>query len=73
MPFEVAEVLEVPLRHLADRKNLIEVPRIRDGETVLFEGFQFGDHTIWGATARMLRNFIDVACMDLVTTIEGSR
>lgn len=59
-PSEVAEVLEVPIRHLVDRSNLIEVPRTRDGQTILMEGFQFGEHTIWGATARMLRNFLDV-------------
>ena len=58
---EVAEVLEVPLTHLLDRRNLIEVPRLRDGRLVLQEGFGFGEHLIWGATARMLRNFLDVA------------
>jgi 8-oxo-dGTP pyrophosphatase MutT (NUDIX family) len=58
---EVAEVLEVPLPHLLDESNLIEVPRQRDGELVIMEGFKFGDHVIWGATGRMLRNFLDVA------------
>ena len=60
-PSEVAEVLEVPLLHLTDRRNVIEVPRLRNGELVVSEGFMFGEHTIWGATARMLRNFLDVA------------
>jgi 8-oxo-dGTP pyrophosphatase MutT (NUDIX family) len=60
-PSEVAEVLEVPLLHLTERRNVIEVPRLRNGELVVSEGFQFGEHTIWGATARMLRNFLDVA------------
>jgi 8-oxo-dGTP pyrophosphatase MutT (NUDIX family) len=57
---EVAEVLEVPLAHLLDVSNLVEVPRQRDGELVIMEGFRFGDHIIWGATGRMLRNFLDV-------------
>jgi 8-oxo-dGTP pyrophosphatase MutT (NUDIX family) len=57
---EVAEVLEVPLRHLLDESNLVEVPRQREGELVIMEGFRFGDHIIWGATGRMLRNFLDV-------------
>jgi 8-oxo-dGTP pyrophosphatase MutT (NUDIX family) len=57
---EVAEVLEVPLRHLLDVSNLVEVPRQRDGELIIMEGFRFGDHIIWGATGRMLRNFLDV-------------
>jgi 8-oxo-dGTP pyrophosphatase MutT (NUDIX family) len=60
-PSEVAEVLEVPLLHLTERRNVIEVPRLRNGELVVSEAFQFGEHTIWGATARMLRNFLDVA------------
>jgi len=58
---EVAAVLEVPLPHLLDEANLVEVPRQRDGELVIMEGFKFEDHIIWGATGRMLRNFLDVA------------
>jgi 8-oxo-dGTP pyrophosphatase MutT (NUDIX family) len=58
---EVAEVLEVPLPHLLDESNLVEVPRQRDGELVIMEGFKFEEHIIWGATGRMLRNFLDVA------------
>ena len=58
---EVAAVLEVPLPHLLDETNLVEVPRQRDGETVIMEGFKFEEHVIWGATGRMLRNFLDVA------------
>jgi 8-oxo-dGTP pyrophosphatase MutT (NUDIX family) len=58
---EVAQVLEVPLPHLLDEANLVEVPRQRDGELVIMEGFKFEEHIIWGATGRMLRNFLDVA------------
>jgi 8-oxo-dGTP pyrophosphatase MutT (NUDIX family) len=57
---EVAEMIEAPLSHLRDPKNLIEVPRTRNGELVLQEGIRFGDHIIWGATFRMLRNFMDI-------------
>jgi 8-oxo-dGTP pyrophosphatase MutT (NUDIX family) len=58
---EVAEILEVPLPHLLDNANLVEVPRLREGQVTLMEGFAFGEHVVWGATARMLRNFLDVA------------
>ena len=58
---EVAAVLEVPARHLLDAANLVLLPRLRDGEVVQQEGFRFGEHVIWGATGRMLRNFMDVA------------
>jgi 8-oxo-dGTP pyrophosphatase MutT (NUDIX family) len=57
---EVAEVLEVPLTHLRDETNIVEVPRLRDGELTLMEGWLWRDHVIWGATGRMLRNFLDV-------------
>ena len=57
---EVAEVLEVPLPHLRSADCLVEVPRQRNGVLEIMEGFQWGDHIIWGATGRMLRNFLDV-------------
>ncbi len=57
---EVAEVLEVPLDHLLDDSNVVMQDRTRDGVAMRMEAFQFGDHLIWGATARMLRNFLDV-------------
>jgi 8-oxo-dGTP pyrophosphatase MutT (NUDIX family) len=57
---EVAAMIEAPLSHLRDPRNLIEVPRTRNGELVLQDGIQFDDHIIWGATYRMLRNFMDV-------------
>jgi len=62
---EVAEILEVPIDHLLDDANLVEVPRQRDGQLVIMEGFRFGEHVIWGATGRMLRNFLDVAVAPL--------
>lgn len=57
---EVAEVLEVPLTHLRDENNIVEVPRQRDGVLTLMEGWVWQEHIIWGATGRMLRNFLDV-------------
>src|SRR3972149_3663897 len=57
---EVARVLEVPLGHLLDGANLVEVPRQRDGQLVLVEGVRFGEEIIFGATWRLLRNFLDI-------------
>jgi 8-oxo-dGTP pyrophosphatase MutT (NUDIX family) len=57
---EVAAMIEAPLSHLRDPKNLVEFPRQRNGELVIQDGVQFGEHLIWGATYRMLRNFMDV-------------
>jgi 8-oxo-dGTP pyrophosphatase MutT (NUDIX family) len=66
---EVAEILEVPLTHLLDAANLVEVPRQRNGELVMQPGVQFGEHIIWGATWRMLRNFLDVAVVSEGQTV----
>jgi 8-oxo-dGTP pyrophosphatase MutT (NUDIX family) len=57
---EVAEVLEVPLSHLRSVECLVEVPRQRNGALEIMEGFLWHDHIIWGATGRMLRNFLNV-------------
>ena len=55
---EVAEIIEVPLRHLLDPANReLVVREVRDG-TVLREAYRFGAHVIWGATASMLTNFL---------------
>jgi len=58
---EVARVLEVPLSHALDGENLVELPRQRDGRLTLMEGLRFGEDVVWGATWRMLRNFLEVA------------
>lgn len=72
-PSEVAEVLEVPLSHIADPANAIEVPRQHEGQLVLSEGFLYRDHTIWGATAKMLRNFLQVVYAPEVVALEQRR
>ncbi len=58
---EVAEVLEVPLGHLLDPVNLMMDGTTVNGRTPRVGSFRFGEHLIWGATARMLRNFLEVA------------
>ena len=57
---EVAYLLEVPLAHLRDPRNLIPDRRVINGREYEFQSYQFGDDLIWGATARMLGNFLDV-------------
>ena len=58
---EVDKVLEIPLGHLMDSANRVEVPRQRNGQLLIMEGFRFGEYIVWGATARMLRNFLEVS------------
>ena len=60
-PYEVEEVLEVPLRHLLDKANTYQELRQVGGREVLVDCYRFGEHVIWGLTARMLTQFLDLA------------
>jgi len=57
---EVEEVLEVPLEHLLDSGNVVrEVRRVGEHD-VEMQSYRFGDQVIWGATARILKQFLDL-------------
>ena len=56
---EVAELVEVPLRHLMDERNLEwAVRQLRDRPVPILT-YRYDDHRIWGATARILKGFLD--------------
>lgn len=57
---EVAEILEVPLAHLQDEVNVLAEPRIYQGREMIAYSFRWRDHVIWGATARILKQFLDL-------------
>ena len=58
---EVAEILEVPLRHLLDPANVtVEPPRLLNGRMWPNETFHFRGHRVFGATARTLRHVLDL-------------
>jgi 8-oxo-dGTP pyrophosphatase MutT (NUDIX family) len=57
---EVAEILEVPLRHLQDGVNVVAEPRVYQGREVTAYSYRFGEHLIWGATARILHQFLEL-------------
>jgi len=56
---EVAELVEVPLHHLMDERNLERTMRLLRGRVVPILTYHYGDHRIWGATARILKRFLD--------------
>jgi len=59
---EVAEILEVPVRHLLDPMNrTVAEPRLVNGRLWPNETFLFRGHRVFGATARALRNLLDIA------------
>jgi len=55
-PREVDEVFEVPLAFLLDPRNQQRRSREFQGRTLGFYVFEYGNRTIWGATAGMLVN-----------------
>ena len=57
---EVAEIIEVPLPHLLDDTNVIAEPRVYQGREVTMYSYRYRHHVIWGATARILHQFLDL-------------
>jgi len=57
---EVAEILEVPLDHLRDEANVVAERRLYQGREMTAYSFRWRDHVIWGATARILKQFLEL-------------
>ncbi|WP_420402264.1 CoA pyrophosphatase [Nisaea sp.] len=59
-PGEVQEIFEVPLPFFLDRSNHERHSREWNNQMRSFYAMPYGDYYIWGATAGMLVNFVDV-------------
>ncbi len=60
-PAEVAAVVEVPLAHLFDDRNIRDQTRVMaDGTSVNARTYAYGPHLIYGATARILQQFLEL-------------
>jgi len=57
---EIAELIEVPLSHLLDENCFGEMEITRGDRKEIVYAYQYGRHTIWGATARILKQFLDL-------------
>ncbi len=57
-PAEVAEILEIPLHRFDTCRDTY--PRRWQGQTYHIPCFRIGDHIIWGATAMILNEFLNV-------------
>lgn len=57
---EVAYLLEVPVDHLRHPETFVPDHRLIGGREVVLPSYRFGEDLIWGATARMLTNFLDI-------------
>jgi 8-oxo-dGTP pyrophosphatase MutT (NUDIX family) len=59
-PDEIAELLEVPMSFFLNQANMRTEQRDFRGRRITLYFFEFGRHTIWGVTARILMGFIDL-------------
>ncbi|OGO04119.1 MAG: hypothetical protein A2Y91_04495 [Chloroflexi bacterium RBG_13_54_8] len=59
-PREVEEVIFVPLEVLLDKTNFREEMQPIGGEVVPQYFYHCGDRVIWGATARILKQFLEI-------------
>jgi 8-oxo-dGTP pyrophosphatase MutT (NUDIX family) len=57
---EIAELIEVPLSFLLNKECLSERTILRGGQNEVVYAYQYGEHIIWGATARILNQFLDL-------------
>jgi 8-oxo-dGTP pyrophosphatase MutT (NUDIX family) len=57
---EIAELIEVPLASLLDENCYSEKEIFRGGREEIIFNYQYRDHNIWGATARILKQFLDL-------------
>ena len=59
-PIEIEELIEVPLSSLLDEDCFSEREIIRGGRQEVVYAYQYEKHVIWGATARILKQFLDL-------------
>ena len=63
-PDEVEEIIEIPVAALLDEDSYYEKLQYFDGLAYLGSFFDYGGKVIWGATARILRQFLDLVFKD---------
>ena len=63
---EIAEVLEVPVKGLLDPDNRRQEVRWMNGKTAKQYCYAFEDHLIFGATAQIVKQFLDLFPRDTV-------
>ena len=57
---EIAEVVEIPLRVLRDPAAWRWDSRIEDGQRIAVRSYAYGPHLVYGATAKILDQFLDL-------------
>ena len=57
---EIEELIEVPISALLDRDCQRQETEIIEGEAVISYFYNYQGRVIWGATARILKQFLDI-------------
>jgi len=57
---EIEEIIEVPISVLLDKNSRREETKIINGEAVTSYSYHYQGRVIWGATAGMLNQFLDI-------------
>ena len=60
--FEVERLIELPLDYLLGKAEFKEASFIYEGQSSINLQIDFQGDIIWGATARILKNFMDILC-----------
>jgi 8-oxo-dGTP pyrophosphatase MutT (NUDIX family) len=58
--WETEELLEVPIRALLDKNCFSKGITVQNGQQVETYFYQYGDKSIWGATAKILQQFLEI-------------
>jgi 8-oxo-dGTP pyrophosphatase MutT (NUDIX family) len=58
--FETEEIIEVPIAALLDEKCMEEGTALVEGRAVDSYFYHYGSKVIWGATARILKQFLEI-------------
>lgn len=69
---EVAELLAIPVAHLLAEGSVRWTVGEMDGERTAEREYFYGDHRIWGATARILGGYFDLISSANVTSNPAS-
>lgn len=59
-PTEVEKIIEVPISALLDKKCLSQGTDMLNGESITTYYYRYQGEVIWGATARILNQFLDI-------------
>jgi len=69
---EIDEIIEIPISELLDMGRLRQETRIIDDEEVTSFFYHYQGKVIWGATARILHQFLDIFDQAMKTTTESA-